>query len=76
VRAGFDYKKKAGRLEWLRARLEQTGGGLGAVKFPADGSGLLTSIVWSDGLVELPEELETLEEGAMVDFIPFNEFSR
>ncbi len=76
VRAAFAYKKKAGRLEWLRARLEQTGGGLGAVKFPADGSGLLTSIVWSDGLVELPEELETLEEGAMVDFIPFNEFSR
>ncbi len=76
VRAAFDYKKKAGRLEWLRVRLRQSGGGLSAVKFPADGSGILTSIVESDGLVELPEELETLEEGAMVDFIPFNEFSR
>ncbi len=76
VRAGFDYKKKAGRLEWVRARLERNGDALRAVKFPVDGSGVLTSIVESDGLVELAEDLETLAEGAMVDFIPFNELSR
>jgi molybdopterin molybdotransferase len=76
VRAGFDYKKKAGRLEWVRARLEQTGDGLSAVKFPAEGSGILTSIVESDGLVELAEDLERLKKGEMVDFLPFNELSR
>ena len=43
-------------------------------KFPQDGAGILTSMVASDGLVELPEDLTSLEAGAMVDYLPFNEF--
>ena len=40
VPAGFDYKKKRGRREWLRARLStQPDGTLGAEKFARDGAG-------------------------------------
>lgn len=74
VKAGFDYKKKKDRREWVRARLVAQGdGGWLAEKFPRDGAGVLTSLVESDGLVELPETLTQLERGAMVDFLPFSE---
>tara|TARA_R110000868_G_scaffold1554_3_gene12440 strand:+ start:8297 stop:9550 length:1254 start_codon:yes stop_codon:yes gene_type:complete len=74
VRAGFPVKKKLGRREWLRVRLERdTDGAPVARKFPRDGAGILTSMVDSDGLVELPEELTSLEAGTMVDYLPFSE---
>ncbi|HMA16375.1 MAG: gephyrin-like molybdotransferase Glp [Bacteroidota bacterium] len=77
VRAGFDYKKKAERREWLRAHLvEDPSGGLTAEKFPRDGAGILSSLVAADGLVELPEDLTRLEAGAMVDFLPFSEVAQ
>jgi len=74
VRAAFAYRKKRDRREWVRARLEPLdGGGWSAVKFPRDGAGILSSLVESDGLVELPESLVELEPGALVDFLPFSE---
>jgi molybdopterin molybdotransferase len=77
VRAGFAHKKKAERREFLRARLERDGdGALVARRFPRDGAGILSSMVESDGLVELPEDLTRLEAGSMVDFLPFSEVQR
>ena len=77
VAAGFDYRKKKGRREWLRARLStRPDGTLGAEKFARDGAGILTSAVFADGLIELPEDLTTLSAGTMVDFLPFNEMYR
>jgi molybdopterin molybdotransferase len=74
VLAGFDHKKKKDRREWVRARLESDGeGGWRAVKFPREGAGILSSLVESDGLVELPEELTRLQAGTLVDFLPFSE---
>jgi molybdopterin molybdotransferase len=74
VRADFDHKKKLDRREWVRARLVALeGGGLAAVKFPREGAGILSSLVESDGLVELPEEMTQLTKGTMVDFLPFSE---
>src|SRR5215470_14720880 len=74
VRADFDHRKKRDRREWVRARLVPDGiGGLLARKFPRDGAGILSSLVQSDGLVELPEDVTQLSAGSMVDFLPFNE---
>ncbi len=74
VAAGFDYKKKKDRREWVRARLEADGqGGWRAIKYPRDGAGILSSLVEADGLVELPEGMTRLEAGAPVDFLPFSE---
>jgi len=73
VAAGFAYNKKKNRREWLRARLEGDGEtGRRAVKFPRDGAGILSSLVFADGLVELPEDLTRVEPGTMVDFLPFS----
>ncbi len=74
VRAGFDHRKKRGRREWVRARLEVDGdGALVARRFEREGAGILSSMVESDGLVELPEDLTELRAGTMVDFLPFRE---
>ena len=74
VKAGFSYKKKTGRREWARAKLVRNGGGMPvAEKRHSSGAGILTSMVDADGLVELPEDLTELVEGATVDFLPFRE---
>jgi molybdopterin molybdotransferase len=74
VRAGFDYKKKADRREFVRARLTVGADGVPiAHKFAREGAGILSSMVQSDGLVELPEELTRLEQGSLVQFLPFSE---
>ena len=44
-----------------------------ACKFPRDGAGILSSLVETDGLIELPEDLTRLEPGATVRFLPFRE---
>ena len=73
VAAGFAYSKKKNRREWLRARLEYDGEkGWRAVKFPRDGAGILSSMVFADGLVELPEDLTRVEPGTMVEYLPFS----
>ena len=76
VRASFSYKKKQNRREWLRVSLfRDRDGALAVKKFPRDGAGILSSMVGSDGLIELPEELTLVEPGSMVEFLPFNEVS-
>jgi len=73
VRAGFGYRKKPGRREYLRASLARADGAAVAVKYPKDGAGILSSIVRSDGLVILDETVSELTVGTMVDFLPFSE---
>ena len=49
---------------------------LNAIKYPLDGSGILTSMVASDGLAELSEETTQVSEGDMIDYLPFSELMR
>ncbi|MFZ1414355.1 MAG: gephyrin-like molybdotransferase Glp [Defluviicoccus sp.] len=75
VRAGFAERKKTGRREWIRARLVAGAEGEPvAQRFPQQGSGILTSLVEADGLIELPEDLDRVNEGDRVDFYPFSAF--
>ncbi len=74
VTAGFDYKKRANRCEYVRARLVRgAAGGWTAEKFPRDGAGILTSMIESDGLVELGEGVSRVAAGSAVEFLPFSE---
>ncbi len=76
IPAAFSMKKKAGRREWLRANLQADAQGTMSVhKYPSQGSGILTSMVASHGLVELPEELDGVAKGDLVDFLPFVEMT-
>lgn len=72
VRAAFSYKKKIARREYVRVTLRQReDGALEAIKFPREGAGLLSSLVDTDGLVELGEQVTHVEPGQMVGFLSY-----
>jgi molybdopterin molybdotransferase len=72
VRAAFTYKKKIARREYVRVTLRKASdGGLEAVKFPREGAGLLSSLVDTDGLVELGEQVALVEPGQTVGFLSY-----
>ena len=72
VRAAFSYRKKPARREFVRVHLRRTeDGALEAVKFPREGAGLLSSLVDTDGLVELGEHVTRVEPGQLVDCVTY-----
>ena len=74
IPSAFSVTKKKGRREWLRVSLvRDRENNLKVQKFPFDGSGILSSMVSSDGLVELSEDIVKVSEGDLVDFLPFSE---
>ena len=76
VRAAFSYRKKQGRREYVRVSLHKTDdGSYEVVKFPREGAGLLSSLVETDGLVELGEELTQIEPGQMVQFLAYSDLN-
>lgn len=72
VRAAFAYRKKIARREYVRVTLRKAAdGGLEVTKFPREGAGLLSSLVDTDGLVELGEEITRVEPGQSVGFLSY-----
>ncbi|SHG94916.1 gephyrin-like molybdotransferase Glp [Massilia sp. CF038] len=69
MRADFNWPKADRRNEFLRVRTNAQGG---LDLFPNQGSGVLTSTVWGDGLIDNPPG-QTIAAGDMVRFIPFSE---
>jgi len=67
LRADFDWPRPDRRREFLRARLNEAGG---LELFPNQGSAVLTSTVWADGLVDNPPS-HAIRRGDTVRFLPF-----
>jgi len=67
VRVQFSHRKKPARREYVRVYLrEGEDGVLDAAKFPREGAGLLSSLVDTDGIVELGEDVTSVEPGQIV----------
>ena len=69
LRADFDWAKPDRRNEFLRVRVNAEGG---LDLFPNQGSGVLTSTVWADGLIDVAPG-QPIVRGDMLRFIPFNQ---
>lgn len=67
--ANFTWPRGDKRREFLRARRHVNGG---LELFPNQSAGVLTSVVWGDGLVDNPPG-QTIVPGDVVRFIPFSE---
>lgn len=74
VQAGFSYRAKR-RREYVRVRLRQDEETLIAESFARQGSDVMRSVAWSDGLVEVAED-SNIEPGDTVRFLPFSEWAR
>ena len=72
VRAGFDYKKKKDRREYVRVSLRSAeGGALIAFKHPQEGAGVITSLTETDGFAELREDVAAVKKGETIGFISY-----
>ena len=67
--AAFERLKADKRNEFLRAKVNDEGA---LELFANQSSGVLTSTVWGDGLIDCPPGL-SIARGDMLRFIPFNE---
>lgn len=72
VVAAFHHRRRPGRRELLRAQLRPAADGtLCAKTHHSSSSAMLSSLTWSDGLVEIPEETGDVCVGDVVRFIPY-----
>ncbi len=69
VISGFDWRVVK-RQEYLRVRLQQEQGKVIAQLYPHQGSGVLSSASWADGLVEVSPGVE-VKKGDTVEYFPF-----
>jgi molybdopterin molybdotransferase len=70
MRADFDLPKPDKRREFLRVKRNAQGG---LSLFPNQSSGVLTSVVWGDGVVDNPGS-KPIQSGDWVRFYPFSEW--
>ena len=70
----FSMKKKTERLEWLRVTLDKNNlNTLFVNKYPKQGSGMISSIAFSDGIIEIPENVSQINRGDKFDFFTFDQ---
>jgi len=75
VPSGFDLKANKNRNEYVRVRMEMNDVGQSSLcLFPHQGSGVLSSASWANGLAFIPVN-KAIEIGDMLEFTPFSEFS-
>ena len=70
LKANFDLSKPDKRREFLRVKRNAQGG---LDLFPNQSSGVLTSVVWGDGVVDNPGS-NVIHSGDLVRFYPFSEW--
>ena len=70
VPAAFEKRKKAGRREYLRARIRDGR----AEVFRSEGSGRISGLSWAEGLVEIGDGACHIRPGDPVRFIPYGSF--
>ena len=70
LKANFDLPKPDKRREFLRVKRNAQGG---LDLFPNQSSGVLTSVVWGDGVVDNPGS-NVIHSGDLVWFYPFSEW--
>ena len=75
VKANFECKRAKPRREYARARIDHSESTPVANLYPKQGSDVMSSIVWADGLVEIPEN-KTVKLGGLLNYYPLSELTR
>ena len=72
IKTNFSMIKKTKRLEWLRVRKKLINNEYVISKHPKQGSGMISSISYSDGVVEIPENVSVIKKGDIFDYYDFD----
>ena len=71
AKTDFTMKKKNNRLEWLRVNINKKEKNLVVSKYKKQGSGMISSMVFSDGILEIPEDINLISKNDYFNFYSF-----
>ncbi len=71
IYTNFNMKKKTKRMEWLRVTKTMKNKKDIANKYPKQGSGMISSISYSSGIIEIGEEVSSIKKGDVFEFYDF-----
>lgn len=70
----FSMRKKTERLEWLRVNIDKNCKHKILVnKYSKQGSGMISSIAFTDGIIEIPEDVSQINKGDKFSFFLFSD---
>ena len=70
----FSMRKKTERLEWLRVNIDKNcKDNILVNKYPKQGSGMISSIAFAEGIIEIPEEVSQITKGDQYKFYLFSD---
>ncbi len=69
----FEMKKKIGRKEWLRGKVKIINNKKYIEKFHTTGSGILSSISKTDGIIEIDENKKVIKKGTILKFYRYED---
>jgi molybdopterin molybdotransferase len=75
VKTNFDCKRAKPRREYARVRIDHSTETPLANLFPKQGSDVMSSVVWADGIIEIPENT-TFETGTILNYYSMSELTR
>ena len=75
VKTNFDCKRAKPRREYARVRIDHSTETPLANLFPKQGSDVMSSVVWADGIIEIPENT-TFETGTILNYFSMSELTR
>jgi len=72
VKTNFDCTRAKPRREYARVRIDYSDEIPLANLYPKQGSDVMSSVVWADGIIEIPENT-TFDSGTILNFYPLSE---
>jgi molybdopterin molybdotransferase len=74
VQTNFDWRRPRPRREFVRVKLDRSTIPASANLHPKQGSDVLSSVIWADGLVEIPEN-STFSQGEVLNYYSLTELT-
>ena len=75
VQCNFDWRRPRPRREFVRVKLDHSTIPASANLYPKQGSDVLSSMVWADGLVEIPEN-STFPQGEVLNYYSLDQLTQ
>lgn len=73
ISSGFSMKKKLNRREWIRGSIINKGKKQLLEKYKTTGSGIISSISQSEGIIEVEENEDYIKKGMKLKFLTFED---
>ena len=73
IPANFEMTKKPGRTEWLRGSIKMINNNYFIEKFHTSGSGIISSISNTDGIIEINEDVKYIKKGTLLKFYRYED---